>query len=81
MCVNNMAEPSCAGTRHLFPVTVYLDEQTNVILAQASKLSGVSKSQWVRELILRHVGDAWLMESRAWAGAFPDFPMRQLDTD
>ncbi len=62
-------------------ITLYLDDQTDAVLTQAAKSSGLSKSRWVAELIRRHAGHAWPEECRALAGAFPDFPLREPGAD
>lgn len=56
-------------------VTLYLDDETEALLARASAAAGLSKSRWAAQVIRRHAGDAWPDECRALAGAFPDFPL------
>ncbi len=65
----------CGGSPLMSQITLYLDDQTDAALTQAAKRSGLSKSRWVADLIRRHAGDAWPVECRELAGAFPDFPL------
>lgn len=59
------------------PFTVYLDPETEALVNQCAKASGLSKSRWVTQVIKRHVRDAWPEQCLALAGAFPDFPLRE----
>jgi hypothetical protein len=58
-------------------VTLYLDAETEALLAAAVSQAGVSRSSWVAELIRRHARDAWPPECVALAGQFADFPLRE----
>ncbi len=58
-------------------ITLYLDEETESLLEQAAKSSGLSRSRWVAALIRQHARDVWPVECAALAGAFPDFPLRE----
>jgi len=66
-------------------ITLYLDEDTESLLAQAAKAQGMSKSRWVAEAIRQYAHSAWPQECLALAGAFPEFPLREespaLDKD
>ena len=58
-------------------VTLYLDDETDRALSVAATRSGMSRSRWVSQLILRHAQDQWPQECLSLAGAFPDFPLRE----
>ncbi len=58
-------------------ITLYLDDATEVLVNQAARNSGMSKSRWVAELIRQHAHDSWPADCVALAGAFPDFPLRE----
>ncbi|HEY0295815.1 MAG TPA: CopG family transcriptional regulator [Bordetella sp.] len=58
-------------------ITLYLDEDTEILVAQAAKAKGISKSRWVAEAIRQYAHDTWPAECLALAGAFPDFPLRE----
>lgn len=58
-------------------ITLYLDAETEALLAAAVSQTGVSRSRWVAELIRRHARDAWPAECVALAGQFADFPLRE----
>ncbi|MDR0625955.1 MAG: hypothetical protein LBG11_01635 [Bifidobacteriaceae bacterium] len=62
-------------------VTLYLDPQTQQLLEDSARASGVSKSRWVADLIRSAGRRGWPDEFQRLAGAFPDFPLRpdQLD--
>lgn len=57
-------------------VTLYLDEATQALLADAARADGLSKSRWVAQMIRKHAHPAWSPEWLALAGTFPDFPLR-----
>lgn len=57
-------------------ITLYLDEETEALLAAAAAQSGMSRSKWVAEVIRRYASDTWPADTLALAGAFPDFPLR-----
>jgi predicted transcriptional regulator len=57
-------------------VTLYLDDDTEALVAHAAKAKGISKSRWVAEAIRQYVQDAWPDECLTLAGAFADFPLR-----
>lgn len=57
-------------------ITLYLDDETEQLVAEAAKASGLSKSRWVAEVIRRHARDTWPSGWIELAGAFPDFPER-----
>ena len=57
-------------------VTLYLDEETDQVLAQSASRAGMSKSRWVAQLIRRHAKEGRPQECLNLAGAFPDFPLR-----
>ncbi|SEM16962.1 CopG family transcriptional regulator [Halomonas daqiaonensis] len=65
-------------------ITLYLDEESEALVATQAKATGQSKSRWVAELIRRHAHDQWPESCRALAGTFPEFPLREdapaLDT-
>lgn len=58
-------------------ITLHLDEETDTLVQQAAKASGISKSRWVADLVHRHVHDTWPAAAARLAGAFPDFPLRE----
>jgi hypothetical protein len=62
-------------------VTLYLDDETDLVLSQAANRCGMSKSRWVGQLIRRHVKDGWPEECLNLVGAFPDFPLRDPASD
>jgi hypothetical protein len=57
-------------------VTLYLDEETDQVLAQSASRAGMSKSRRVAQLIRRHAKEGRPQECLNLAGAFPDFPLR-----
>jgi predicted transcriptional regulator len=58
-------------------ITLYLDDDTETLLAQAAQASGLSRSRWVAEAIRQYAHQAWPEECLALAGAFLDFPLRE----
>ena len=62
-------------------VTLYLDDETDALLAKAASASGLSRSRWVAQAIRSHAGDALPQAFRRLAGAFPDFPLQQRGAD
>ncbi|MDN5874838.1 MAG: hypothetical protein L0H29_10705 [Sinobacteraceae bacterium] len=58
-------------------ITLYLDAETQALIAQRAQASGLSKSRWVAEIINKHAADEWPVECRALAGRFADFPLRE----
>lgn len=58
-------------------MTLYLDEATQALVAQAAQARGLSKSRWVAELIRAHTTPAWPPEVLELAGRFADFPLRE----
>lgn len=58
-------------------ITLYLDAETEALLAAAVSQTGVSRGRWVAELIRRHARGAWPAECVALAGRFADFPLRK----
>lgn len=58
-------------------ITLYLDEETEQLVLERAKASGVSKSRWVADAIRRHAHEVWPPEFQQLAGAFPDFPSRE----
>jgi hypothetical protein len=62
-------------------ITLYLDDETDALVAQAVASSGLSKSRWLAQVIRRHAGNAWPPECRELAGAFADFPLREPAAD
>ncbi len=57
-------------------ITLYLDDATQVIVTEAAKAQGVSKSRWVADIIRRYATHEWPQDCLALAGRFPDFPLR-----
>jgi len=57
-------------------VTLYLDDETDALLATAAERSGLSKSRWVAQAIRHHAAQEWPQACLQLAGAFPDFPLR-----
>jgi len=62
-------------------VTLYLDDETDALLARAASASGLSRSRWVAQAIRSHAGDAWPDACLQLAGAFPDFPLQDRGLD
>lgn len=58
-------------------ITLYLDKETEQLVLEGAKASGVSKSRWVADAIRRHAHEVWPAEIQHLAGAFPDFPLRE----
>lgn len=62
-------------------VTLYLDDETDALLAHAASASGLSRSRWVAQAIRSHAGDVWPDACQKLAGAFPDFPFQDRGPD
>lgn len=58
-------------------LTIYLDAETEQIVAQRAQASGMSKSFWIAKVLKNHVSDEWPETWLDLAGRFPDFPMRE----
>lgn len=58
-------------------ITLYLDAETEALLAAAASQTGVSRSRWVADLIRQHARHAWPPHCLALAGRFSDFPLRE----
>lgn len=61
-------------------ITLYLDDETQALVDEAARASGLSKSRWVAELIRRHAAHAWPQDCLDLAGRFADFPLRDGDS-
>jgi len=57
-------------------ITLYLDNEAELLLRQAAQAAGLSNSKWVAELIKKYARQEWPAELKALAGAFSDFPLR-----
>ncbi|XID75178.1 hypothetical protein ACF3NA_01010 [Alkanindiges sp. WGS2144] len=57
-------------------ITLYLDDEIEQLLRQSAKLSGVSNSKWVADLIKKHARQQWPVTLTQLAGSFTDFPLR-----
>lgn len=62
-------------------VTLYMDKETQALLEEAAKASGLSKSRWVAELIRTQARSRWPQEFLDAAGSIPDFPLRGEDVE
>ena len=60
-------------------ITLYLDDATQALVEQAAQANGMSKSRWVAEIIRKHAAHEWPQDCLALAGAFADFPLREID--
>ena len=60
-------------------ITLYLDDATQALVAQAAKAHGLSKSRWVADIIRKHAAHEWPQDCLALAGRFSDFPLRDGD--
>jgi hypothetical protein len=55
-------------------ITIYLDDQTEVLVKAAVKAAGVSQSKWVAEVVRERVRSQWPDSIRSLAGAWSDLP-------
>lgn len=55
-------------------VTIYLDEQTELLVRAAAEAEGVSLSKWVAKRINGRSHGEWPAFMRDLAGAWPDMP-------
>jgi hypothetical protein len=60
-------------------VTLYLDAEAQQALEAGAKKTGLSKSRFVAELVLKANAQTWPPEVKNLAGRFPDFPLRDED--
>ncbi|NJS35440.1 MAG: CopG family transcriptional regulator [Brachymonas sp.] len=58
-------------------ITLYLDDDTQALVDEASKANGVSKSRWVADIIRKYAAQDWPQDCLALAGRFADFPIRE----
>lgn len=58
-------------------ITLYLDEATQALVAQAAQANGVSKSRWVAEIIRKYAAHEWPQDCLSLAGRFADFSLRE----
>lgn len=58
-------------------LTLYLDEETEKKSAKAAAASGMSRSQWIREIIQKHTANEWPQSVVNLAGAWPDLPVAE----
>ena len=59
-------------------ITLYLDDEAEVLLRSCAQSAGLSNSKWVANLIHQYAKNAktqWPTEILQLAGAFPDFPL------
>lgn len=57
-------------------ITLYLDDETQALVAQAARANGMSKSRWVGEIIRKYAAHEWPRDCLQLAGQFPDFPLQ-----
>ena len=57
-------------------ISLYLDEDTQVLVDQAAQANGVSKSRWVSDIIRKYAAHEWPQDCLDLAGRFNDFPLR-----
>lgn len=57
-------------------ITLYLDDETEVLLRHCAQSAGLSNSKWVANLIRQYTKTQWPAEILQLAGAFPDFPLQ-----
>ncbi|MGB7297702.1 MAG: CopG family transcriptional regulator [Burkholderiaceae bacterium] len=57
-------------------VTIYLDAQTEKLVAANAEASGLTKSRWIAQALQNQVNEVWPDQSLNFAGSFPDFPLR-----
>lgn len=56
-------------------VTIYLDEETEVLMKRAAEEAGVSRSRWVAEVVREKTASTWPRAVRRLVGAWGDeFP-------
>lgn len=55
-------------------ITLYLDDETQRLVAQAAKAAHLSKSTWVAGVIQRSLASEWPQDIRRLSGAWKDFP-------
>jgi hypothetical protein len=55
-------------------VTIYLDDEVLALVKAATKISGISQSQWIAEAVRLRVKKEWPDSVVAMAGAWRDFP-------
>ena len=55
-------------------VTIYLDRETEALVATAAKTAGVSKSKWIAEAIKEKARTEWPAQVLASFGTWEDFP-------
>lgn len=60
----------------MLKITLYLDDEDEVLLRNYAKNAGLSNSEWVANLIRQNAKTQWPAEILQLAGAFPDFPLR-----
>ena len=56
-------------------VTLYLDDETAERMKKAARAAGLSRSQWLAQLVREQVAREWPPSVRELAGACPDFPL------
>jgi hypothetical protein len=62
-------------------ITLYLDDATQALVAQAARANGLSKSRWVAEIIRKYAAHEWPQDCLRLAGIFTDFPLREDGQD
>lgn len=55
-------------------ITIYLDEDLDKRVREASRHSKVSRSRWIADVIRQHLKDDWPSVVREAAGSWDDFP-------
>jgi hypothetical protein len=55
-------------------ITIYLDDQTEVLVKAAVRAAGVSQSKWVADVVRERVRNQWPDSIRSLAGAWSDLP-------
>jgi hypothetical protein len=63
------------GTAAMSHMTLNLDDATQALVDQAAQAHGVSKSQWVADIIRQYSAQESPQDCLALAGRFADFPL------
>ncbi|MBN2800515.1 MAG: CopG family transcriptional regulator [Deltaproteobacteria bacterium] len=55
-------------------VTIYMDDETHLLMKEAARQSGLSMSAWLSRLVRERTRQTWPAEVAALAGAWQDLP-------
>ena len=55
-------------------VTIYLDAETERMMAEKAKAMGLSKSKWIAQAIRNSLDNDWPSAVREMPGSWTDFP-------